>query len=479
MRTRSREASAGSRHHRARTTWGALLRETADLDIYDLNYAAGSERLGRCHQSQLVPRWSGSLASLARFVAGFVATAVWMLRSRRRPARLQAAAASTGSTPVVAAVATVNQRRAIEPVLEHLTDARIVGIARASGLGGFPLLTPYLVALGLAQQSLRRRSAARGYQALSWRYFGHQHVLVPGFYVVARRWLEAERPPCVIVSNDHSMPPRTFAAAAAASGVTTVYLQHASVTTNFPPLDYDLAFLDGRDALDKYLAVGPVRGDIYLLGSPLHDALIERGHRHARTGAVGICLNVLDDEATVVALVAALTPAVGGARLRVRVHQADGRDWSSLLAGVELESVAERPLVDFLDDVDVVLAGSTNVHLEAAVYGLPSTTFDPVAADQDVYGFIAGELIPAQRSPEAAARWAAARLHDPEPLRVAAVSHYNATVGTPHAGRSAALIAAVIEHAVTGAERGTPVALKTRRVGDALVHEPVDGVPSA
>ena len=56
----------------------------------------------------------------------------------------------------------------------------------------------------------------------------------------------------VVLSNDHSSINRCLRLACEVLNIETLYMQHASVSTLFPPLQFDYALLDGEVAYETY-----------------------------------------------------------------------------------------------------------------------------------------------------------------------------------------------------------------------------------
>ena len=57
----------------------------------------------------------------------------------------------------------------------------------------------------------------------------------------------------ILVSNDHNESNRSIRLAAEILNIKTIYIQHASITRHFPPLEFDYALLDGNHAKEKYI----------------------------------------------------------------------------------------------------------------------------------------------------------------------------------------------------------------------------------
>ena len=66
--------------------------------------------------------------------------------------------------------------------------------------------------------------------------------------------LSKTKPKLVIVSNDHSLNCRSLRLAAQILGIRTLYIQHASISNIFPPLEFDYALLDGLVSYKKYVS---------------------------------------------------------------------------------------------------------------------------------------------------------------------------------------------------------------------------------
>tara|TARA_E500000331_G_scaffold326141_1_gene344053 strand:- start:288 stop:1073 length:786 start_codon:yes stop_codon:yes gene_type:complete len=66
--------------------------------------------------------------------------------------------------------------------------------------------------------------------------------------------LDRIQPKLIILSNDHSIYARSLRITAEILEIKTLYIQHASVSKIFPPLEFDYALLDGNVAYQNYIA---------------------------------------------------------------------------------------------------------------------------------------------------------------------------------------------------------------------------------
>ena len=449
------QANAGSPHEVAR-----------GLDVHDVNYLTSQRRTNPRQGGERSPS-RAAIRNAALFVGR------WVRSFGAGSARLPAGALHQR---ILMGVASHNQRRVADVLLANDDPSltALVPVALVTKPIGlvtrFPLPSAYSAALRHVPETIARARTAGGHHRGAWLEHGTEYALTPGLYVAARRWLATVRPAVVLVANDHVMRTRVLLLAARDEGIPTAYVQHASVTSRFPRLSVDVAFLDGRDALEKYLGVGPTRTRVFLTGSPLHDGLVAEREQRPASARLGICLNPLDDPTQVRALVRALVERGEGA-IEVRAHPRDERPWRSWLPESAVESVRsarEEPIERFFDRVGVVLAGDSNVHLEAALYGRSSLYLRSVGAGTDAYGFVRSGLVPELRDPSHVPP-ALAAIRGARPPE-AALRRYDATVGTVWAGRSGRLVREVLSAIAQRVAAPPPPFDHGVQVGNACVY---------
>ncbi|GAC1590449.1 MAG: hypothetical protein NVS3B25_08950 [Hymenobacter sp.] len=290
----------------------------------------------------------------------------------------------------------------------------------------------------------------------AWRFFDFIFYAI-GYYEVYRRALRHYRPRAVVFSNDHNDDTRSLLLACRAEGIPTAYVQHASVSTNFPPLGFDLSLLEGQDALDKYRRCGPVRGAVALVGMPKADAYLTRRNTAPAVRRVGLACNIHDP---LPALTAALTYLVetlpGGLTFTLRPHPSDGRDFEPLrqrFPALQWSSAREENVFDFLLGQDALVAADTSTHLEATLLNVASIyyRFGTNPLTEDYYGYAARGLVERARTlPELAALLQQYAAHKPADLYRRA-AYYNATLGTPDEGRSQPRTLALLNEWLAGA----------------------------
>ena len=284
-------------------------------------------------------------------------------------------------------------------------------------------------------RALRR---TEGKQA--WRFFDLIFNAI-GYYEVYRRALRHYRPRAVVFANDHNDDARALLLACRAEGVPTAYVQHASVSTNFPPLGFDLSLLEGQDALDKYRQCGPVHGRVELVGMPKADGFLAARNQKPQVQRVGLACNTLDTTEAVTETLAYLLREFPDLTFTFRPHPGDLRDFSFLgrqHPQLLFSDARQQNVFEFLQQQDALIAADTSTHLEATLLNLASVYFrfgTHTVAD-DYYGYVTHGLVPrAATLPELATLLHGYQQHKPLDLYRKA-AYYNATLGTSDEGHS-------------------------------------------
>lgn len=208
-----------------------------------------------------------------------------------------------------------------------------------------------------------------------------------------RRVFVRLRPKAVLVANDHSALPLGFSEAARYLNIKTIYIQHAYITHDFPPLRFDLALLDGQCALDTYAVQGASQTSVAFRG-------LEGVERPMKTEAltqgvpltVGLFLNVFYEEKLKETLMS-LENQPGIQRIVVRPHPAYPVDLSFLeCTKVELSS-REKTLWEDADACDVVIGGNSSFHLSVLKYGVPTLYYNDIDyVNYDDYSFVKNKI---------------------------------------------------------------------------------------
>ncbi len=261
-----------------------------------------------------------------------------------------------------------------------------------------------------------------------------------GYYEISVAALKKYRPCCIVFANDHNTDPRALLLAAQDLNIPTVYIQHASVSTSFPPLIFDLNLLEGQDSLDKYQQCGPISGQVKLIGMPKADKYVQQRNHRSTVTRLGICCNTIDAYTGIREAAMYLAQQFPDLTITFRAHPSDTRNFDFVrTAGSNLlvSDARTEPVFDFLLRQDALIAADSSVHLEATLlnifsiyYRFGENNFRP-----DYYGYVQHGLI--EQAPTLTDLnniLKALQAHKPEVYQ--RVRYYNAVVGTEYEGRS-------------------------------------------
>ena len=204
--------------------------------------------------------------------------------------------------------------------------------------------------------------------------------------------LTKTKPKLVIVSNDHSLNCRSLRLAAEILGIKTLYIQHASVSNIFPPLEFDFALLDGSIAYKTYLSCykknkitnrikkNAAKSKIILTGQKkiIHTNLKKF---RIKTLFIGLAINTLDDFSHLRLLLNNLSLAKVKCLVRLHPNQSllfekklkkyiKNKKW------ITLSDFKKETVGNYFRNLDIVIAGNSSIHIEAALAGLPTFYYE-------------------------------------------------------------------------------------------------------
>ncbi len=257
-----------------------------------------------------------------------------------------------------------------------------------------------------------------------------------GMIEACKRILKQGNPRCLIFANDHNIKMRGLLLAAKELKIPTVYVQHASVSESFPPLDFDLAILEGEDSKSKYLSIGDSNAKIELAGMSKFDSYLDDIKSTKRISNVGICTNLLSDLELTAELISNLQARFPELKIAYRAHPRDDRRLKEV-DGILISNSREQTIFDFLKNLDLLIAGETSTHLEAALLNIPSVQFAKLSTENfvDYYGYIKNNLITQVKTQEELNNWIVNQSDVIDNPRTR-TNYYNATVGTEWDGKS-------------------------------------------
>jgi hypothetical protein len=276
------------------------------------------------------------------------------------------------------------------------------------------------------------------------------------------RVLRQVKPEFVITSNDHNAPYRCMLAVAHQLGITTVYLQHASVSPLFPALRVNYAFLDGQCALDTYLRCEPNQPSTHR-NVPMPEVVLSGQKKHLKRSEkqqgveIGVALNALDDSEAGIAFIKAI--ADEGLSVRLRWHPGQtARDIDQYRAAfacserVALSDPKKESISDFMSKIGWLIAGNSSIHLEAAIAGVVPIYYELISpAHSDYYGYVQHGLTQQATSVSEVMEMiqAVKEIHTPN---VKAIRYYSDTYLTEWDGKEGELVAECLTALALGGE---------------------------
>lgn len=362
------------------------LTKTASLEIFNTNYFFCSERGDLQRQENLRKTVKAPYVScLFRYLRS-LAKGVWLLARKRQPVYPPV-------NGIALSVQSGNNVAALEPVRRlYPDDAYFVGPSAYASVGP-SIHGAAWVSVLFIPCFLWRWVRGTAYEKRSMAYALDTTLLAYGYYFLSSLWLKKHAPRLVIFANDHSFFPRVFRAAALDMGVKTLYLQHASVTSKFPALDFDYACLDGRDSLEKYRQAGPIKSTVFLTGMAKSAQMQDRINNKERVESIGICVNTLDDLEQIKPLAVRIQAKFPDLPMIWRPHPAMKsrfemmRNWGKA-HNIQFSDPSGESVWDFMGRIDLLLAGNSSVHVEATLLNITSIYVDFGDGRGDYYGYL-------------------------------------------------------------------------------------------
>lgn len=258
----------------------------------------------------------------------------------------------------------------------------------------------------------------------------------------------------VIMANDHVLITRCLIELTEKHHIKSLYVQHASITSAFPPLRFDYSFLDGMESYEKYVAIGNMRGHVFLSGSPRFDDFYnyQGGERNYD---IGIALNEFDSEDTTLNLCLYLKDHYSS-KIIVRPHPGMLLPGNLLFhkekfigQGFAVSDSRKDMSYVFLADIKVMIANESGIHLDAAMMGVPSMLYNFSNKEvSDWYSYIKKGLIKKCDSFDEIV----SKLGSDYKLPVEAVRYYAASFKTSRDGKIGEMIAEFIKKEVFESE---------------------------
>lgn len=205
------------------------------------------------------------------------------------------------------------------------------------------------------------------------------------------RGKESLLPLLAVIANDHSPSQVGFAMAMEHLGVPVIYIQHAEVSSSFPPLDFSASVLRNRGSLETYQEIGEVRGHIFVVSRDFDGAVFRKVlEKPSESVVAGIYPTSRCD---VEAIRKAIDSLRGNPRVReyfVKPHP----NSATVFSKEDLAYFHVRTSVP--NEEHVAIVGNSSIVIDLLSKGVPVfQLFDLDKIERDYYGFAKTGLAPA------------------------------------------------------------------------------------
>ena len=425
-----------------RTEILSILNKDALLDIH---YAFSSENIN-IFSRKLYPSWyrNNKYYSIMLYFLLLIKKSFSSSNFRFPPKKI----------PVLLIAYTNNQREAISLLKKNRSDSQIFGDYGFSDFA-LPIYKSYILSLPYYREISRIYKDSTKYFRLSLNYAFHEYWLTYGHFIMLVNFFKSIEAEIVVVSNDHYLRTRLIPYVCDFIGIKSVYIQHASINLDLPRLIYNYALLEGRDALDKYLKIGKIDSEVFLLGS-LKEPKLEELCDKDRVCNIGICFGLIDDASKVEKLIKEVLKLFDCNTIFLRPHPREQRDAfiQEMLSkySIGFSDSKKEKASSFFKKVECIIASESNIHLEAILQNIFSLYYQLTEKDRqkyDAYEFLATKLI-SDFTDMNMLRDKLYNLKQSKPNVRNFARYYNETIGSEFEGQSTILYDEVVSYIKTG-----------------------------
>lgn len=225
--------------------------------------------------------------------------------------------------------------------------------------------------------------------------FAAVQMLVSGAALVFYQQTLAHTPPTAIVfANDHSPVSVAMRMAATAHGIKTIYRQHAPISTEFLPLEFDLSIVFDQVTIDRYANIAPITGQT-LIWSPF-DTINTEMTIPSNIHKIGLCLSQAWEAQPTLQILRDLSRQDGVQEIWLRPHPANNKDLGAICVNPKINMAPHRqPIAAYCDICDVIIVPTSGVALDILHFGVPAIyTAAKTDYDYDGYEFVSEGIIP-------------------------------------------------------------------------------------
>jgi hypothetical protein len=204
-------------------------------------------------------------------------------------------------------------------------------------------------------------------------------------------------PKTIVFFNDHQFVYTSLLYAAKDKNINTVYIPHASISQYFPPLDFDIAFLEGKEMLDTYNKISPSYTKKIVAGNIKLDSFRRREIQKETKNSkiIGFALNTLDNIEVVKDWIIQIKRELSKYSFEF-VFRQHPRMKKVQIEGLNFSDSTTEDSLTFLSNIDILITGSSNIILEARLLNKKVYNciwFSNMPNAEDNYGFIKNGLL--------------------------------------------------------------------------------------
>ena len=356
--------------------------------------------------------------------------------------------------PVLFLAYTDNQRDAISLIKNKRNDSEIFGDDKFGDFT-FPVYKSYILSLPYFNEIFKIYKDSTNYLRLSMSFAFHEYWLTYGHFIMLVNFFKNADVEVVVLANDQYLRTRLIPYVCDFIGIKSVYIQHASVSLDFPRLIFNYALLEGRDSLDKYFKIGKIDSEVFLLGSSKEPKSGEICTKD-RVYNIGICFGLIDDVLKVDKLIQEVLKSYDCSNIFLRPHPRESREdfIHEMLSkyNIRFSDSKNEKTSKFFKKVECIIASESNIHLEAVLQNIYSIYYQLTENDMqkyDVYGFLSAKLI-SNFTDINLLREVLLKLKNNKPNVRHLAQYYNETIGTKFEGQSDVLYDEVISYIKSG-----------------------------
>ncbi len=350
------------------------------FDIFNLNYEYSSKKFGILDSGKdNLPKKGIILRILGLIYSTFK---IILNKSKRKD--------SIPKNSILYFALNNNEELAFSNVLNLEGSHHLIG--NDTYINGFPIIKIYLTSLFFIPRVFFNYIITEDeIKKLSFKYIFDFYCLSFAAILIIPNYLNKLKPKKIIISN-HTRPfHRIIMQLYAKNGLG--YIQHASLVNKMPPFEnFDCIMIDGDDSLNKLRAANSYNNNIYLIGSSKYDKFLNHFKSNKNLSSIGICINNLDNLNDLKLLTNNLKGSLPEKKIILRPHPSEPRfnEIKNFCFGNEILFSDSRKInsFDFLKIINVLIAGDSNVHMEALSMNIPSIYLNFENKKNDWYGFL-------------------------------------------------------------------------------------------